>query len=63
LSYSLYIWQQLFTGGNELPMWIALPVILACAYLSYRFIEQPSIRYGKRFIHSLSLHAEQKRTA
>jgi peptidoglycan/LPS O-acetylase OafA/YrhL len=61
LSYSLYIWQQLFTGGNALAPWIALPAMFACALLSYRFIEQPSIRYGRRFIASLRPQPEQGR--
>ena len=63
LSYSIYIWQQLFTGGDAVPPSIALPAILACAYLSYRFIEQPSIRFGKRFINSLRPQVEQRRAA
>jgi peptidoglycan/LPS O-acetylase OafA/YrhL len=50
LSYSLYIWQQLFLFGPRVPLFIGLPAALACAYLSYRFVEQPCIRMGKRFI-------------
>lgn len=48
LSYSLYVWQQLVVGEFILP--IALIIILACAYLSYRFVEQPSIRFGRKLI-------------
>ena len=48
ISYSLYIWQQLFFTGHKVPVIIALPATFACAYLSYRFIEQPFIRFAKR---------------
>lgn len=52
LSYSLYIWQQLFLGGpgNTLPMALGLIAAFACAYLSYRYVEQPSIEFGKTVI-------------
>ncbi len=58
LSYSLYLWQQLFLvwDGKHVPAlaglqhmpwnWLAL---LACAALSYRFIEQPMIALGHRW--------------
>jgi peptidoglycan/LPS O-acetylase OafA/YrhL len=50
LSYSLYIWQQLFLGGPgpRLPLPFALAALLACAYFSYKVIEQPCIRFGSR---------------
>jgi peptidoglycan/LPS O-acetylase OafA/YrhL len=53
LSYSLYIWQQLFLGGPgpRLPLPLALAAILACAYFSYKVVEQPSIRFGHRLYH------------
>ena len=53
LSYSLYLWQQLFsvpTDGSSLaklqrpPLSVAM--IFVCAWLSYRFIERPFIRWG-----------------
>jgi peptidoglycan/LPS O-acetylase OafA/YrhL len=49
LSYSLYLWQQLFlTGpGPHLPVLFALAAIFACAILSYELIERPSIRFGR----------------
>lgn len=52
LSYSLYIWQQLFLGGPglKLPLPLAIGAAFACAYMSYRFIEQPCIRLGRRLI-------------
>jgi peptidoglycan/LPS O-acetylase OafA/YrhL len=45
ISYSLYLWQQLFTGVNR--AWFfpwSLPAILACAELSYWLVERPSFR-------------------
>jgi peptidoglycan/LPS O-acetylase OafA/YrhL len=52
LSYSLYIWQQLFLGGPgpRLPAILGLAAAFTCAYLSYRFIEQPCIRFGRQWI-------------
>jgi len=55
LSYSLYLWQQLFSVPQE-GSWIALlqrfPVnialIVLCAWTSYRFVERPFIRWGHR---------------
>lgn len=55
LSYSLYLWQQLFTVPAEragvamlqrLPFNIAF--IFLCAWISYRFVERPFIRWGHR---------------
>jgi peptidoglycan/LPS O-acetylase OafA/YrhL len=42
MSYSLYLWHFmiLWALGWGHPM-IALPIGLACAWLSYRFIERP----------------------
>jgi len=56
LSYSLYLWQQLFLTNRE---WLPKPSVLqsfpvnvvlafGCAYLSYRFIERPCIALGNR---------------
>lgn len=52
LSYSLYIWQQLFLGGpgKTLPPVLGVAAAFACAYLSYRYVEQPCIALGKRVI-------------
>lgn len=52
LSYSLYIWQQFFIGGSgwHLPLPLNLVAILGCAYFSYTIVEQPSIRFGRRFL-------------
>jgi peptidoglycan/LPS O-acetylase OafA/YrhL len=52
LSYSLYIWQQLFLGGpgTRLPAPLGLAAAFTCAYLSFRFVEQPCIRFGRQWI-------------
>ena len=57
MSYSLYIWQQLFLGRTGNAFWdspYTFPVkctgALPTAYASYRFIEKPSIRYGRTFV-------------
>ncbi len=57
LSYSLYIWQQLFLGSTEL--WIEygvltlfpynIPIIFICAVCSYYFIEKPFLRLKKAY--------------
>lgn len=44
VSYSLYLWQELSTGREAvLPAWLLLPV----AALSYHFVEQPAVRFGR----------------
>lgn len=56
LSYSLYVWQQLFLPGGGLPhalgMWQRAPwnlaAIFGCAALSHYLVEQPAIAWGKR---------------
>jgi len=57
ISYSLYIWQQLFLGPQSRPFLrspAALPIKLAAiivvASLSYYFIEKPSIAYGRTLL-------------
>lgn len=58
LSYSLYIWQQLFLLGSwretrpfPLGVWQELPLSIgatfACALVSYYFLERPMIRLGQ----------------
>jgi peptidoglycan/LPS O-acetylase OafA/YrhL len=49
ISYSLYIWQQLFLFSH-MPTLLAIAAAVACAYLSYRFIEQPCIAFGRTVI-------------
>ena len=53
LSYSLYLWQQLFLSWNDAKLpWQHLPVnvalAVACALASYYVVERPLIRTGHR---------------
>jgi peptidoglycan/LPS O-acetylase OafA/YrhL len=52
LSYSLYLWQQLFLAAPapHLPLPVALAALFACAFLSYQFIERPAIRFGRNLV-------------
>jgi peptidoglycan/LPS O-acetylase OafA/YrhL len=52
LSYSLYLWQQLFLTSPDWhwPVLASLGALFACAYLSYRFIERPAIRFGRKLL-------------
>jgi peptidoglycan/LPS O-acetylase OafA/YrhL len=49
ISYSLYIWQQMFIWGpgRTLPVPLGIAAAFACAYFSYRFIELPNIEFGR----------------
>jgi peptidoglycan/LPS O-acetylase OafA/YrhL len=49
ISYSLYLWQQMFTGVNSARFfpW-SVPAILACAELSYWLVERPSLGLRER---------------
>jgi peptidoglycan/LPS O-acetylase OafA/YrhL len=58
ISYSLYLWQQLFLVWDDFasPRLQALqrfPISVGCAFLcavlSHRFVEKPTIRLGRRF--------------
>jgi peptidoglycan/LPS O-acetylase OafA/YrhL len=52
ISYSLYLWQQFFTGPNtRFPLW-NLFAILACAEISYWCIERPSLRLRDHYFRS-----------
>ncbi|PZE26387.1 acyltransferase [Curtobacterium sp. MCBD17_028] len=53
VSYSLYLWQQLFLSPYmpaplSLP-WVGIPAALALAVLSYLFVERPFLRMKRRF--------------
>jgi peptidoglycan/LPS O-acetylase OafA/YrhL len=53
-SYAVYLWHYLFaTWLNPLSSWISIPAgvtaCLAVAWLSWRFVEAPSLQYAKRF--------------
>jgi peptidoglycan/LPS O-acetylase OafA/YrhL len=43
-SYSLYLWQQMFTGPHTFAFPLNLLVAIVCAELSYRLIELPAFR-------------------
>lgn len=47
ISYSLYIWQQLFLAPGSTGLW-RLPAIFLCAAVSYYAIERPIIALGRR---------------
>ncbi len=54
ISYSLYLWQSIFTveAGQFFPL--DLLAILACAELSYWAVERPSLRLRDRLVQSRS---------
>ena len=54
ISYSLYLWQQMFTGEEGLRFfpWNLL-AILACAELSYWLVERPALRLRERLENRL----------
>jgi peptidoglycan/LPS O-acetylase OafA/YrhL len=61
ISYSLYLWQQMFFAGGRAPATWPLSVLqvfplnylaaFACATASYYLIEKPLIRVGHRLAH------------
>jgi peptidoglycan/LPS O-acetylase OafA/YrhL len=58
LSYSLYLWQQLFINRQN-PMWsfpVNLLMTVGCAIVSYRLIEQPARQWGRRGIRLAAPH-------
>ncbi len=48
ISYSLYLWQQLFTGPQPPAFPLNIICIVVCAELSYLFVERPSLRLRDR---------------
>ncbi len=59
LSYSLYIWQQLFLYPGSAASILSLLWRLAAAYLvalcSFRFIERPFLKLRSRFRHGVTV--------
>lgn len=53
LSYSIYLWQQLFTDDrtylHKLPVIVIFVIIFACALVSYYCIEKPFLKLKRRF--------------
>lgn len=64
ISYSLYLWQQLFFGTNMVGSPPALATLRAapasfaglavCALFSYYAVEKPCIRFGHKFVQALN---------
>jgi peptidoglycan/LPS O-acetylase OafA/YrhL len=48
ISYSLYLWQSIFTTGNTRYFPLNVLAALGCAELSYWAIEKPSLRLRDR---------------
>ena len=49
ISYSLYLWQQLFLGNGRTGMLpLRMAAVFLCASASFYFIEKPMIRIGHR---------------
>ncbi len=53
-SYGLYLWQYVWaTWTHPLPPWVGIPAgvlgTFVTAELSFRFVEQPVLRFGRRF--------------
>jgi peptidoglycan/LPS O-acetylase OafA/YrhL len=49
ISYSLYLWQELFCSNANLHYGFVLAVpAIACACLSYYLVEQPMLRLRER---------------
>lgn len=50
ISFSLYLWQQLFTlPDSKLPYALGVPLMLVIATASYLFIERPFLRLKDRY--------------
>jgi len=58
ISYSVYLWQQLFTGEAQLYTsmpWLSFPLFLFIpAIISYRFIEKPAVDLGRQVSRRIS---------
>ena len=73
ISYSLYLWQQLFLVWDEFEstawlgrlQWFPLSVVLpiGLAVLSHRFVEQPFIRVGRRVASRVRHHDDASSAA
>ncbi len=67
LSYSLYLWQQLFFHVDQEARWfqrfpLSVAFIFAAACFSYYLVERPTVRLGHRFARPPKLgHADDLR--
>jgi len=53
MSYSLYLWQQIFLNRNQHAVWTAFPLnlalALACAWATHVAVEKPSLRLRQKW--------------
>lgn len=57
ISYSLYLWQQLFVFGTHSKPWYVGLLALGMASVSYYFIEQPMLRLRERRAEELRMRS------
>jgi len=55
ISYSLYLWQQLFVFGKEPRPWYCIGFAIACAAASYYLVEQPILKLRERRTAALKM--------
>ena len=67
MSYSLYIWQQLFLPPRATGVWQQAPwnfaAIFACAAISYYCVERPAIAFGRRLARERMSRDSRERQA
>ena len=63
VSYSLYLWQQLFTGPHTSMFPLNVAGILGCAEISYLLIERPSFRLRGRLTRAMFPRQEERASA
>jgi peptidoglycan/LPS O-acetylase OafA/YrhL len=63
ISYSLYLWQQLFVFGTHPRPWYFIFFALALAAASYYFVEQPMLRLREKRSANGKLQAAYSRAA
>jgi peptidoglycan/LPS O-acetylase OafA/YrhL len=63
ISYSLYLWQQLFCYGASRKPWYFVFFALGLAALSYYFVEQPMLRLRDRKVREATLEVSYAQAA
>ena len=58
VSYSLYLWQQLFVFGEQARPWYLVGFAIAVAAASYYCVEQPILRLRERRATELKLKSD-----